>query len=79
MIPDKINRAIKASVRTLRQGGILEFVKKVISFFFVYEVYYVYERSTQRANINLSPESKKYKVKIIDSLEKLDDLEKKRL
>lgn len=77
MIVDRVSRAFKASIRTLREEGIFGFVKKVVSFFFSYGIYYVYERSTNNfEERKLSPESKRCKVKIIHSLQDLDKLEK---
>jgi len=77
MTVDRVKRALKASVRTLKEEGIFGFIKKAVSFFFSYGIYYVYERSTNSfEERKLSPESKGYKVKTIHSLQDLDKLEK---
>ena len=77
MIVDRVSRALKASIRTLREEGVFGFIKKVVSFFFSYGIYYVYERATNNIEeIKFPPETKRYKVKIIHSLQNLDKLEK---
>lgn len=74
---DRLKRLFNASIRTLREDGFIGFIRKVISFFVSFDVYYVYERSTRDAGkIKLLPEVRKYKVKIIRSLQELDELEK---